>query len=347
MIGILPAADRRMYRSPRPDRPPTAAIDERLAVLPRPSPTRYPPRLARRLAGGRASEDAVDRDDPGDRRDLPRVVGRRRVRSLRGDDRVRGGDADAGGSPTCRTTSATPSAAPRRASGSACRGPPPTAGSPPAPSSRRSSSAIVAAQVVALPLMIRGGWPIVADQRVVDDAAAVAYMGGPRPIAYTPFGELTVFVFFGLVAVCGTYYVQAGDDRRRGGDRRRGDRHARQRGPAGQQLPRSRARRGDRPADADRRPLRTGGAGGSTGLLVAGAVRAGAGACTHDRQPRRTRCPLPPCPGRCACGAPSRTRRPGPRENALLFRDGDARGRVRGAARGRGALRALALTSLR
>jgi len=69
--------------------------------------------------------------------------------------------------------------------------------------------AIVVAQVVALPLMIRGGWPIVATS-VASTLAAVGYMGGPRPIAYTPFGELTVFVFFGLVAVCGAYYVQAG-----------------------------------------------------------------------------------------------------------------------------------------
>ena len=38
--------------------------------------------------------------------------------------------------------------------------------------------------------------------------AALAYMGGPKPIAYTPFGELTVFVFFGLVATVGTFYVQ-------------------------------------------------------------------------------------------------------------------------------------------
>jgi 1,4-dihydroxy-2-naphthoate octaprenyltransferase len=37
--------------------------------------------------------------------------------------------------------------------------------------------------------------------------AALAYMGGPRPIAYTPFGELTVFVFFGLVAVLGTDWL--------------------------------------------------------------------------------------------------------------------------------------------
>jgi 1,4-dihydroxy-2-naphthoate octaprenyltransferase len=29
-------------------------------------------------------------------------------------------------------------------------------------------------------------------------------MGGPRPIAYTPLGEATVFVFFGLVAMVGT-----------------------------------------------------------------------------------------------------------------------------------------------
>jgi 1,4-dihydroxy-2-naphthoate octaprenyltransferase len=35
-------------------------------------------------------------------------------------------------------------------------------------------------------------------------------MGGPRPIAYSPFGELTVFAFFGLVAVCGSYQLQAG-----------------------------------------------------------------------------------------------------------------------------------------
>jgi 1,4-dihydroxy-2-naphthoate octaprenyltransferase len=69
--------------------------------------------------------------------------------------------------------------------------------------------AIIVAQVVALPLMIRGGWPIVLTS-AFSTLAAVGYMGGPRPIAYTPFGELTVFVFFGLVAVCGTYYVQAG-----------------------------------------------------------------------------------------------------------------------------------------
>lgn len=38
--------------------------------------------------------------------------------------------------------------------------------------------------------------------------AAYCYMGGPKPIAYTPFGEIMVLVFFGLTAVCGTYYLQ-------------------------------------------------------------------------------------------------------------------------------------------
>ena len=40
--------------------------------------------------------------------------------------------------------------------------------------------------------------------------AAWYYTGGKRPYGYMGLGELFVFVFFGLVAVCGTAYVQVG-----------------------------------------------------------------------------------------------------------------------------------------
>lgn len=46
---------------------------------------------------------------------------------------------------------------------------------------------------------------------VASIAAAYLYMGGPKPIAYTPYGEIVVFIFFGLTAVCGTYYLQLSD----------------------------------------------------------------------------------------------------------------------------------------
>jgi 1,4-dihydroxy-2-naphthoate polyprenyltransferase len=37
-----------------------------------------------------------------------------------------------------------------------------------------------------------------------------AYSGGSRPVSYGPYGEIFVLVFFGLVAVSGTYYLQSG-----------------------------------------------------------------------------------------------------------------------------------------
>jgi 1,4-dihydroxy-2-naphthoate polyprenyltransferase len=40
--------------------------------------------------------------------------------------------------------------------------------------------------------------------------AAWYYTGGKRPYGYVGLGEAAVFVFFGLVAVCGTVYVQVG-----------------------------------------------------------------------------------------------------------------------------------------
>lgn len=54
-----------------------------------------------------------------------------------------------------------------------------------------------------------GGWPILATG-VASLLAALLYTGGPLPFGYRGLGDLFVFIFFGLAAVCGTYYVQAG-----------------------------------------------------------------------------------------------------------------------------------------
>lgn len=56
-------------------------------------------------------------------------------------------------------------------------------------------------------LIWQGGWVMLVIS-LSSITAAYAYMGGPKPIAYTPFGELVVFIFFGPVAVCGTYWLQ-------------------------------------------------------------------------------------------------------------------------------------------
>lgn len=53
------------------------------------------------------------------------------------------------------------------------------------------------------------GWGVVAIG-LASIAAAIAYTGGPFPLGYNGLGDLAVFIFFGLVAVCGTAYVQAG-----------------------------------------------------------------------------------------------------------------------------------------
>jgi 1,4-dihydroxy-2-naphthoate octaprenyltransferase len=57
-------------------------------------------------------------------------------------------------------------------------------------------------------LVLRGGW-LVAFIGMTSILAALGYSGGPYPLASHGLGDLFVFIFFGIVAVCGTYYVQA------------------------------------------------------------------------------------------------------------------------------------------
>ncbi len=75
---------------------------------------------------------------------------------------------------------------------------------------RATTVVIGLAILTGLPLVIRGGWPVL----VLGLAAivcAVAYTGGPFPLAYLGLGEIFVFIFFGLVAVAGTAWLQTGE----------------------------------------------------------------------------------------------------------------------------------------
>ncbi len=65
-----------------------------------------------------------------------------------------------------------------------------------------------AAIVVGSYLVYIGGLPILI-VGLVSVASGIAYTGGPYPLGYHGLGDLFVFVFFGIIAVMGTYYVQA------------------------------------------------------------------------------------------------------------------------------------------
>ncbi len=56
-------------------------------------------------------------------------------------------------------------------------------------------------------LVAVAGWGLIA-VGAASILAGVLYTGGPRPYGYEGLGELFVFLFFGIVAVAGSYYVQ-------------------------------------------------------------------------------------------------------------------------------------------
>ncbi len=56
-------------------------------------------------------------------------------------------------------------------------------------------------------LIYRGGWPILVIG-IFSILFGILYTAGPYPLGYNGLGDIFVLIFFGLVAVGGTYYVQ-------------------------------------------------------------------------------------------------------------------------------------------
>ncbi len=68
---------------------------------------------------------------------------------------------------------------------------------------------LLAACGFSVPLILERGWPIIAIG-IPSLYFAYGYTGGPFPLAYKGLGEIFVILFFGLIAVLGTIFVQIG-----------------------------------------------------------------------------------------------------------------------------------------
>ena len=79
----------------------------------------------------------------------------------------------------------------------------------PATMERASVASFGAALLLGVYLVEVGGWPILL-AGIASLAAGWCYSGGPWPISRGAWGEVFVLVFFGLVAVVGSHWLQAG-----------------------------------------------------------------------------------------------------------------------------------------
>ena len=79
------------------------------------------------------------------------------------------------------------------------------------PSEVRRAAGVVfgLAMVIGVVLVWLGGL-VILGLGLFSIVAGWAYSGGSRPVSHGPFGELFVLMFFGLVAVGGSHYLQAG-----------------------------------------------------------------------------------------------------------------------------------------
>jgi 1,4-dihydroxy-2-naphthoate octaprenyltransferase len=73
---------------------------------------------------------------------------------------------------------------------------------------RATAAVFLLACLPGLYIVWRGGWPFIA-VGLLSILCGVLYTAGPYPLGYLGLGDLFVLVFFGPVAVGGTYYVQA------------------------------------------------------------------------------------------------------------------------------------------
>ena len=79
----------------------------------------------------------------------------------------------------------------------------------PAAVRRAAFSVLGLAAVLGIYLSYIGGWPIFVIG-VLSIVAALAYSAGPFPLAHHGLGDVFVFIFFGLIAVNGTVFLQIG-----------------------------------------------------------------------------------------------------------------------------------------